>query len=188
MAEAGGNGSPVPAPAKPAKPKKGRLVSNEQPLEDFHRLVEGEGDVFRKAIQDLGAVVKENVEGSFSRSAFPLAIECLKAMRETALVYEEVETYNAWVSLRSSGVVLHSWFENGRSCAQVSRRTRNIHQSTQVQAQGLLEWWVTIGNEIWFSDVEKAGKEVGPISDEEAKAALDDYEDWAWRRGDDDMM
>jgi ATP-dependent DNA helicase 2 subunit 2 len=108
MAEAGGNGSPVPAPAKPAKPKKGRLVSNEQPLEDFHRLVEGEGDVFRKAIQDLGAVVKENVEGSFSRSAFPLAIECLKAMRETALVYEEVETYNALVSLRSSGVVLHS--------------------------------------------------------------------------------
>jgi len=61
--------------------------------------VEGEGDVFRKAIQDLGAVVKENVKGSFSRSAFPLAIECLQAMRKTALTYEEVETYNEWVSL-----------------------------------------------------------------------------------------
>jgi ATP-dependent DNA helicase 2 subunit 2 len=50
--------------------------------------------VFRKAIQDLGQVVKENVAASFSRQAFPLAIECLKAMRETALMYEEVETYN----------------------------------------------------------------------------------------------
>ena len=39
-------------------------------------------------------MVKENVEASFSRSAFPLAIECLQAMRRTALMYEEVETYN----------------------------------------------------------------------------------------------
>jgi len=77
-----------------SKPKKGRLVSNENPLEDFRALIEGEGDVFRKAIQDLGQVVKENVAASFSRQAFPLAIECLKAMRETALMYEEVETYN----------------------------------------------------------------------------------------------
>ena len=85
---------PPPPTKSPAKPKRGRLVSNEQPLEDFNRLVEGEGDVFRKAIQDLGAVVKENVQASFSRQAFPLAIECLKAMRSTALMYEEGETYN----------------------------------------------------------------------------------------------
>lgn len=61
----------------------------------WSELTVGEGDVFRKAIQDLGAVVKENIEASFSRQAFPLAIDCLKAMRETALTYEEVETYNA---------------------------------------------------------------------------------------------
>lgn len=85
----------TPSKPTPAKPKRGRLISNENPLDDFNRLIEGEGDVFRKAIQDLGAVVKENVEASFSRQAFPLAIDCLKAMRETALVYEEVETYNA---------------------------------------------------------------------------------------------
>lgn len=79
------------------KPKRGRIISNEAPLEDFNRLISGEGDVFRKAIQDLGAVVKENVEASFSRQAFPLAIECLQAMRKTALVYEEVDTYNTYV-------------------------------------------------------------------------------------------
>lgn len=76
------------------KPKRGRMVSNESPLEDFNAAIEGEGDVFRKAIQDLGEVVKENVEKSFSHSAFPMAIECLQAMRKTALVYEEVDTYN----------------------------------------------------------------------------------------------
>lgn len=90
---------PPPAPSRktttPAKPKRGRLVSNEAPLEDFHRLINGEGDVFRKAIQDLGAVVKENIEASFSHQAFPLALDCLKAMRETALMYEEADTYNA---------------------------------------------------------------------------------------------
>jgi ATP-dependent DNA helicase 2 subunit 2 len=85
---------PVSSSMKPAKPKHGRLISNQTPLEDFNRLIEGEGDVFRKAIQDMAAVVKENVQASFSRQAFPLAMECLKAMRQTALTYEEVETYN----------------------------------------------------------------------------------------------
>ena len=80
------------------KPKRGRIISNEAPLEDFNRLISGEGDVFRKAIQDLGAVVRENVEASFSRQAFPLAVECLQAMRKTALVYEEVDTYNTHVT------------------------------------------------------------------------------------------
>jgi ATP-dependent DNA helicase 2 subunit 2 len=45
----------------------------------------------------MGAVVRENVAASFSRQAFPLAIECLKKMREVALMYEEVETYNEFV-------------------------------------------------------------------------------------------
>lgn len=45
-------------------------------------------------IQDLAVVVKENVAASFSRSAFPLALQCLERMRSTALTYEEVETYN----------------------------------------------------------------------------------------------
>ncbi|CAK9782753.1 SPOC domain-like protein [Cutaneotrichosporon oleaginosum] len=84
---------PVSPQAK-AKAKPGRLISNERPLEDYRRLVQGEGDLFRKAIIDLAAVVKENVAASFSRQAFPLALECLEAMRTTALTFEEVETYN----------------------------------------------------------------------------------------------
>lgn len=33
-----------------AKPKAGRLVSNEQPLEDFNRLIKSKGDIFNKAV------------------------------------------------------------------------------------------------------------------------------------------
>ncbi|KAK6902779.1 hypothetical protein I203_108038 [Kwoniella mangroviensis CBS 8507] len=77
-----------------AKPKSGRLISNENPLDDFKKLIEGEGDVFRKAIRDLGVVVEENIESSFSYQNYPLALDCLREMRSTALVYEEVETYN----------------------------------------------------------------------------------------------
>ncbi|WWD01563.1 hypothetical protein V866_008508 [Kwoniella sp. B9012] len=77
-----------------AKPKSGRLISNENPLDDFKRLIEGEGDVFRKAIRDLGVVVEENIQSSFSYQNYPLALDCLREMRSTALVYEEVETYN----------------------------------------------------------------------------------------------
>nr|XP_019042867.1 hypothetical protein I302_08576 [Kwoniella bestiolae CBS 10118]OCF21797.1 hypothetical protein I302_08576 [Kwoniella bestiolae CBS 10118] len=77
-----------------AKPKSGRLISNETPLEDFKTLIEGEGDIFRKAINDLGLVVDENIQSSFSYQNYPLALDCLREMRSTALVYEEVETYN----------------------------------------------------------------------------------------------
>jgi ATP-dependent DNA helicase 2 subunit 2 len=49
---------PASVPAKGtegAKPKRGRLVSNETPLDDFNRLIEGEGDVFRKAVSVVNA-------------------------------------------------------------------------------------------------------------------------------------
>ncbi|CAD6581135.1 MAG: ATP-dependent DNA helicase II subunit 2 [Tremellales sp. Tagirdzhanova-0007] len=132
--------SEQPKPAT-AKPKRGRLISNERPMEDFNNLVEGEGDAFRKAIQDLGAVVMENVEGSFSRAAFPLAIECLQAMRQTALMYEEVETYNEYVDELESFI----------NAPKFKHR----------------DFWKQ------FLD---AGEEVGKITPEQARAALEDYE------------
>jgi ATP-dependent DNA helicase 2 subunit 2 len=98
-AKPGADTKPKAEPVSPvkAKPKPGRLISNERPLDDYNRLIKGEGDMFRKAITDLAAVVEENVAASFSRQAFPLALECLEAMRVTALTFEEVETYNEWV-------------------------------------------------------------------------------------------
>lgn len=40
----------LPSKMPKSRPKPGRLISNEQPLQDFRRLVDGDGDVFRKAV------------------------------------------------------------------------------------------------------------------------------------------
>lgn len=89
------------------KPKSGRLISNGSPIDDFNRVIQV-GDVFRKAIQDMNEVVKENVKSSFSRQNFAEAIDCLQLMRSTALGYEEVETYNEWVMWKLGGNELTS--------------------------------------------------------------------------------
>ncbi|WWD15786.1 hypothetical protein CI109_100210 [Kwoniella shandongensis] len=121
----------------PSKPKPGRLVSNAAPLEDFHRLIDEEGDVFRKAIQDLGAVVKENVEVSFSKQAFPLAIECLKAMRETALTYEEVETYNEYVDELETSVKAKG-FKHKDFWNHFEKAGKEVSKITEEEAQEAL--------------------------------------------------
>jgi len=58
----------LPAPVK-AKPKPGRLISNEQPLVDFKRLIEGEGDVFRKAVSGVVIAVTDRFRFRTSRSS-----------------------------------------------------------------------------------------------------------------------
>ncbi|KAK4688057.1 ATP-dependent DNA helicase 2 subunit 2, partial [Tremellales sp. Uapishka_1] len=144
--ESDDEGTPPPRAAAqkptPNKPKHGRLISNESPLEDFNRLIEGEGDVFRKAIQDLGQVVQENIRDSFSHQGFDEAIECLKGMRSTALMYEEVETYNQFVDELQMYV----------------NDPKFKHR----------DFWK------YF---EKQGKDVEKISAEEAKEALEGYDE-----------
>ncbi len=64
-----------------------RLISKEMPLEDFVKVLnEDVGDNVAKAMKDMGAVIMENVEASFSSSAFPLALNCLKEMRMQAML------------------------------------------------------------------------------------------------------
>ncbi|ODO11439.1 hypothetical protein I350_00219 [Cryptococcus amylolentus CBS 6273] len=143
---------PTSEPTLQGKSKPGRIISNQSPIADFRRVIK-EGDVFRKAIQDMGEVVRENVAASFSRQAFPVAIECLALMRETALGYEEVETYNEYVEslekvVKGAGFK-HPNFWQGK-CRRISR-------------QNLL---------IGGSEFEKAGQSVSKISEEEAEAAL----------------
>jgi ATP-dependent DNA helicase 2 subunit 2 len=101
----GGGASPPPA----SIPKPGRVISNETPLEDFTAQLNADiGDNVAKAVRvwrhckgrrtadfhpssfpqmrDLGTVIKENVAASFSSSAFPLALDCLREMRRQAML------------------------------------------------------------------------------------------------------
>lgn len=87
--------------SKKSKPKSGRVISNESPLDDFREITSGGGEIVSKAMQDLGEIVLENLATSFSRSGFPLALECLQEYRQQAMELEEEELYNRWVSPRT---------------------------------------------------------------------------------------
>ncbi|OXH40668.1 ATP-dependent DNA helicase 2 subunit 2 [Cryptococcus neoformans] len=123
-----------------SKPKPGRLISNSSPIDDFNRVIQV-GDVFRKAIQDMNEVVKENVESSFSRQNFAAAIDCLKLMRSTALGYEEVETYNDCID--------------------------SLEQTVKTKGFKHPDFW---------DYFKSAGKFVSKISEEEAEAAMEDFD------------
>lgn len=64
--------------------KPGRIIGNSHPLHDFKANL-SRGDVVSKAVADMGAVIPEIVAESFSSQRFDEALDCMKAMRDTAL-------------------------------------------------------------------------------------------------------
>lgn len=64
--------------------RPGRIIGNAFPLDDFRSNLE-RGDVVSKALQDMGVVITEIVEESFSTQRYDEALSCMKEMRETAL-------------------------------------------------------------------------------------------------------
>lgn len=63
---------------------QGRIISNSYPLRDFKKNLE-RGDVVSKALTDMALVIPEIVEASFSSQRYSEAIDCMVAMRKTAL-------------------------------------------------------------------------------------------------------
>lgn len=70
--------------------KDNRIIGNVHPLYDFEQNI-SRGDVVSKAVEDLGNVIMEIVEGSFSSQRFQEALDCMKIMRKTA-----AEVRGAW--------------------------------------------------------------------------------------------
>lgn len=60
-----------------------RIIGNTHPLYDFEQNI-SRGDVVSKAVEDLGNVIMEIVEESFSSQRFQEALDCMKIMRKTA--------------------------------------------------------------------------------------------------------
>ncbi|KAG8959142.1 ATP-dependent DNA helicase II subunit 2 [Tulasnella sp. 419] len=111
-AKAKHRGPPLPTPAlsppkgkgkkkesRPVKDKDirpGRIIGNADPLEDFRENL-SRGDVVSKALEDMGDVIMEIVAESFSSQRYDEAIECMKAMRQTALEEDDVEIWNGFL-------------------------------------------------------------------------------------------
>ncbi|KAG7096429.1 hypothetical protein E1B28_003866 [Marasmius oreades] len=74
----------------------GRIIGNTYPLEDFKANTE-KGDVVTKAVEDLGAVIEEVVFRPFAHRRTEEMIECMKLMRKTAMVEDEVDAWNIFL-------------------------------------------------------------------------------------------
>lgn len=81
--------------------RTGRIIGNAFPLEDFKTNLE-RGDVVSKALTDMGAVIQEIVEESFSSQRYDEAVSCMKAMRDTALKVGDCRIVFGWPGLRSA--------------------------------------------------------------------------------------
>lgn len=64
--------------------RNNRIIGNIHPLYDFEQNI-ARGDVVTKAVADLGEVIPEILDDSFSSQRFEEALDCMKVMRKTAV-------------------------------------------------------------------------------------------------------
>lgn len=90
-----------------------RIIGNVHPLYDFKQNL-ARGDLVTKAVADLGEVISEIVDDSFSSQRFGEALECMKEMRRVAVevslsyVSHTAGTDGSWIATggRSGGMEL----------------------------------------------------------------------------------
>ncbi|KAF8323293.1 SPOC domain-like protein [Clavulina sp. PMI_390] len=73
-----------------------RIIGNATPLSDFQQNLE-RGDLVTQAVVGMGQVIPEIIADSFGDSRYEEAIECMKAMRRTAVEEDEVEEWNSFM-------------------------------------------------------------------------------------------
>jgi ATP-dependent DNA helicase 2 subunit 2 len=94
--------NPLPTPDRSVSPEvdpgraPGRIIGNTYPLRDFKKNL-AQGDVVTKAVEDMGALVKEVVLRPFASRRHKEMIECLVALRDTCLKEDEVDAWNSYV-------------------------------------------------------------------------------------------
>lgn len=74
----------------------GRIIGATYPLQDFKKNI-AQGDLVTKAVEDLGAVIKEVVVKPFASRRHMEMVECMAAMRDTALQEDEIDAWNECV-------------------------------------------------------------------------------------------
>lgn len=81
-----------------------RIVGTESPLEDFKDNI-SRGDLVTKAVEDLGAVIKEIVLRPFSARRTEEMLQCMQELRKVCLEEDEVDAWNAFLpDLRQASV------------------------------------------------------------------------------------
>jgi ATP-dependent DNA helicase 2 subunit 2 len=89
----------LPSPTRSASPPvdagraPGRIIGAAYPLRDFKKNI-ARGDLVTKAVEDLGAVIVEVVTKPFASRRHVEMLECMAAMRDTALQEDEIDAWN----------------------------------------------------------------------------------------------
>ncbi|KAG6831636.1 hypothetical protein H0H92_008713 [Tricholoma furcatifolium] len=93
---------PLPTPARSMSPDvdpgraPGRIIGSTYPLDDFKKNI-SQGDVVTKAVEDLALVITEIVMRPFASRRHNELIECMTTLRETALLEDEIDAWNAFL-------------------------------------------------------------------------------------------
>ncbi|KAH0590171.1 hypothetical protein H2248_000344 [Termitomyces sp. 'cryptogamus'] len=93
---------PLPTPARSMSPEidpgraPDRIIGSTYPLADFKKNI-AQGDVVTKAVEDLAAVIIEIAMRPFSSRRHTELIECMQFLRETALLEDEIDAWNAFL-------------------------------------------------------------------------------------------
>jgi len=88
---------PTPAPEEPDRGQaRGRIIGSTYPLEDFKANI-ARGDVVTKAVEDLGAVIKEIVLRPFASRRAEEMIQCMRELRRVCLEEDEIDAWNVFL-------------------------------------------------------------------------------------------
>ncbi|KAI6153115.1 SPOC domain-like protein [Pisolithus tinctorius] len=87
--------TPTASPGPELDPQRapGRIIGNTFPLKDFRTNL-SRGDVVTKAVEDMGAVIREIVGRPFAWRRKDEMIECLRVLRDTCLREDEIDAWN----------------------------------------------------------------------------------------------
>ncbi|KZT08940.1 SPOC domain-like protein [Laetiporus sulphureus 93-53] len=142
---------PTPSPESDFEPDSGmapnRIIGTTHPLQDFKKNI-ARGDVVTKAVEDLGAVIKEIVLKPFASRRTGELLSCMRELRRVALEEDEIDAWNAFL--------------------------KDLQQSCRDDKPGNEEFWTSVqglGRDISLISNTEAGKLGGKSDISESEAA-----------------
>ncbi|KAG0703074.1 SPOC like C-terminal domain-containing protein [Suillus ampliporus] len=112
----------------------GRIIGSTYPLRDFKTNL-AQGDVVTKAVEDMGAVIKEVVLKPFASRRHKEMIDSMIAMRDTCLKEDEIDAWNAFLRDLKESCLEESG--NPEFWQEVQKLGRSISLISQPEAKKL---------------------------------------------------
>ena len=170
---------PLPTPLRSASPEggehdaermPGRIVGSTRPLEDFMKNIE-RGDLVTKAVEDLGFIIQDVVTRPFAGRRHKEMVECLVALRDTALqvsvLYVADKCHWLIFGLPLQEDEIDAWNEYAGYCYRTLKYTADSCWRSLIRKLRSA-CLAKPGNSAFWTEVQKLGRKGGLISCDEA--------------------